>query len=161
MKIDTNKISYRKATNLDIQLIVDYRIIFLTELQGRQTKEKESDLRKVLTEYFIKSINNNSYIGWIAEIDDKPIGFGGMVIQEIPGNFSLMNGLEGYILNMYTVPEYRKNGICKSLLKILIDEGKKLGLNKAYLHASNDGIDIYRKKGFSEPELPVLEKNFK
>lgn len=36
-------------------------------------------------------------------------------------------------------------------------EGKSIGLSKIYLQASNDGIGLYRKYGFAEPDYPELE----
>ncbi len=157
MQIDRNEITYRKIKHDEISLLVDYRLQFLVELQGLQTKENEQILRKELTNYFQTALSDNSFVGWIAELDSVVLGFGGMVIQKIPGNFKLTNGLEGYILNMYTIPEFRKNGICDKLIDKLVNEGTELGLNKIYLHASKDGIELYRKKGFIEPSLPELE----
>jgi hypothetical protein len=43
------------------------------------------------------------------------------------------------------------------LLNELIKEAKSLGLKYLHLHASKDGIKIYRKAGFAEPEQPELE----
>ncbi len=126
-------------------------------MQGEQHIEKETELREELSKYFNKAMNDNSFVAIIAEIDGKPVGFGGMVIQHIPGNFNLINGLEGYVLSMYTLPAYRKNGIAGEILDRLIDKGRELELGKIYLHASNDGIRLYKNRGFKNPELPVLE----
>jgi N-acetylglutamate synthase-like GNAT family acetyltransferase len=58
---------------------------------------------------------------------------------------------------MYTLPGYRKNGIAGEILDRLVTKAKELGLGKIYLHASNDGFGLYKKYGFKEPDLPVLE----
>ncbi len=154
-----NALSFRRLKKEEILLIVEYRIIFLRELQGEQPPEKESKLRESLTGYFQQAFDDHSFIGWIAEHDAKPVGFGGMVIQSIPGNFHFINGREGYILSMYTIPDYRKKGVGSVIMDKLIEDGKQMGLGKIYLHASKDGIDIYRKIGFTEPVLPELELN--
>ncbi|MCF7920053.1 MAG: GNAT family N-acetyltransferase [Candidatus Cloacimonetes bacterium] len=157
MELNQKELKYRRIDCSDISLYVDYRIMFLIELQGDQSPKKEKQLREELTEYFKHAIADKSYIGWIAEYNAKPVGFGGMVIQKIPGHFKYVKGLKGYILNMFTIPEYRRNGISHNILQKLILDGKKLGLNSIYLHATKDGIDLYRKEGFSEPDWPVLE----
>lgn len=157
---DRAKITYRELNNDDISILVDYRILFLRELQGEHSSDTELVLRKNLSAYFEKAINDKSFIALIAEIDSKPVGFGGMVIQQIPGNFKLINGLEGYILSMYTLPEYRRNGIAGEILDKLLKKGKELGLEKLYLHASSDGINLYKQNGFIEPKNPVLEKYY-
>ena len=151
------EINYRKLRSDETDLIVNYRIAFLRELQGRQTEEKEIILRKYLTEYFQKALKDNTFIGWVAESDSKPVGFGGMVVQQIPGHFGILSGRVGYILNMYTIPGYRNKGIGSGIIDRFIEDGKQLGLSKVYLHASNDGITLYRKKGFIEADMPELE----
>lgn len=157
MELNKDKIIYRKTDSTEIPLIVDCRIMFLKEIQGDQPIRKEIKLRKELIDYFQKAFKDNSYIGWIAEYEKKPVGFGGMVIQKIPGHFKYINGLKGYILNMYTIPEYRHCGIGTNILNKLIASGKELGLNSIYLHATDEGINLYRKEGFTESDWPVLE----
>ena len=150
-------IIYRKPGKDEINLIIDIRLAFLHELQGKQPLKNESELRISLIDYFQNAFHDNSFICWIAEVNSIPVGFGGMVIQHIPGHYGLINGRAGYILNMYTITGYRKKGICTGIMDRLIDDGRKLGLNKIYLHASKDGIELYRKKGFCDPDLPELE----
>jgi ribosomal protein S18 acetylase RimI-like enzyme len=78
-----------------------------------------------------------------------------------PGRPPRYGGLEsgklGYILNLYTVPEARRNGICTRMLHELIREAKTLGLKHLYLHASEDGLRIYRKAGFANSKQTELE----
>ncbi len=157
MQIENSKFSYRKVRKDEASMLVDYRMQFLEELQGPQDPDRILCLKEDLKEYFQSSLAAGSFIAWMAELNQIPIAFGGMVIQKIPGHFNLINGIQGYILNMYTVPEYRKNGIGAEILEKLIDDGKKLGLNKIYLHSTRAGIEIYKRKGFKEPEFPELE----
>ena len=97
MEIDRKKITLKKLTISDIETIVEYRIIFLKEAQGIPSKELELSLRKSLRQYFTKSLENNSFISWIAEYENKSVGFSGMVIREQPGNFEIPKGKTGYI----------------------------------------------------------------
>jgi ribosomal protein S18 acetylase RimI-like enzyme len=157
MKIDRNKIILKKATISDIEILIEYRIIFLIEVQGKPSEELELSLRKSLRQYFTKSIENDSFITWIAEYENKSIGFSGMVIREQPGNFEIPNGMTGYILNMYTLKEYRNNGIGTLLFQKLIHEAKQRNLDRIDLHATEDGEPIYKRSGFTEPHDKVLE----
>ncbi len=157
MIIDRTKISTRKATVNDIETLIEYRLIFLKETYGTPPPEKEVCLKKSLMDYFTRSMKNNSFISWIAEYDNKSIGFSGMVIREQPGNFEIPNGRTGYILNMFTVKDFRKNGIGSMLFQKLIAEAKNKNLDKVELHATRDGEPIYRKSGFKEPHDKVFE----
>jgi GNAT superfamily N-acetyltransferase len=161
MEIDRNKITFKKATISDIETIIEYRIIFLREAQCIPGIDLEFSLRKSLRQYFTKSLENGSFISWIAEYENKPVGFSGMVIREQPGNFEIPNGKTGYILNMFTIKEYRNNGIGSLLLQKLIDEAKLRNLDRIELHATQDGEPIYRQFGFIEPHDIVLEHSLK
>ena len=66
--------------------------------------------------------------------------------------FSNPTGRVAYVTNMYTLPEYRKQGISSHLLKLLVEEAKKLGYSLVRLHASSDGRSIYSKIGFVDTD---------
>ena len=161
MKIDRSKITLKKTTILEVETLIEYRILFLKEVQGIPSQELELSLRKSLRQYFTKSFEDNTFIAWIAEYEGKYISFSGMVIREQPGNFEIQNGKTGYILNMYTLNEYRNNGIGSLLFQKLIEEAKQRKLDRIELHATKDGEPIYRKFGFIEPHNKVLEFRLK
>jgi GNAT superfamily N-acetyltransferase len=60
---------------------------------------------------------------------------------------------------MYTLPEFRRNGISTDLIKKLIEEAKKLNVDILNLHATKDGIKMYRRFGFKDPIDPEIELN--
>ena len=155
-KID-NRLIIRRATKDDINILSEYRIIFLSETYGSTTPEKEISLKDTLKEYFNRSLEDNSFISWIAEYDKRPVGFSGLVIREQPGNFEVPRGKTGYILNMFTIKEFRNKGICNMLLDAIIEESQKLHLDKLELHATSSGEPIYRKIGFTDPHDKALE----
>jgi hypothetical protein len=158
MKINKNKLAIRRASSADIGTIIEYRIIFLSETYGIPTPEKELRLRKSLQEYLERSVENNSFISWIADYENKPVGFSGMVIREQPGNFEIPEGRTGYILNMFTLKDFRNNGICKMLFQKLLGEASLFNLEKIELHATVDGEPVYRQFGFTGPHDKALEK---
>ena len=155
--LDKNKITLRKAVKWEIDAIIDNRISFLKESQGFPSDEMEANVRKSLKPYFEKAYKNDSFVFWIAEYEGKPVGFSGMVIREQPGNFEIPNGRTGYILNMFTLKEYRRNGIGAMLFQRLLEDGKLRKLDKIELHATHDGEPLYRKFGFKEPDHKALE----
>lgn len=157
MEKSQKNICLRKAEMIDIPVIVDYRLEFVKEAQGILSPEMEFQLRLVLKNYLLKSIPDQSFVSWIAEYENKPVGFSGMVIREQPANLEMPNGKTGYILNMFTIKEFRNKGICSLLFQKLIEEARELKLDKVELHATKDGEPIYRKFGFTEPHDVALE----
>ncbi|MDH5460150.1 MAG: GNAT family N-acetyltransferase [Candidatus Bathyarchaeota archaeon] len=158
MEIKNDKINYRRAHIDDIEVLIDYRVRFLNELFNHPEDDETEILRKTLREYFSKAIPSNDFIGWLAEYNGKIIGTGGMVVWQMPAKYGgLESGKLGYILNLYTISEARRKGICTRLLNELIKEAKSLGLKYLHLHASEDGISIYKKAGFVMPDQIELK----
>ncbi len=153
MEIEKDKINYRRADIDDIEVLVDFRVRFLNELYQHPDDDETAIIRKSLREYFSMAIPLGDFIAWFAEYDGEVIATSGMVVWRVPARYhGVESGRLGYILNMYTVPEARRKGICSRLLEKLIDEAKSLGLTYVHLHASEDGVNIYRKAGFVEPD---------
>jgi GNAT superfamily N-acetyltransferase len=158
MKIEKERIVYRCVTIDDVPALVDYRVRFLNELFNHPENDETTVVRKSLLEYFTRAVPSKDFIAWVAEYDGKIIATSGMVVWQKPAIYGgVESGRLGYLLNFYTVPEARRKGIGTRLLNELIKEAKSLGLKYLHLHASKDGINIYRKAGFAEPEQPELE----
>jgi GNAT superfamily N-acetyltransferase len=157
VKIEGAKVRYRRADMRDIADLVDYRVRFLKELgarKGRRPREDETRiLKEKLREYFSKAIPSKDFLALLAEYEGKIVGTGALVAWQRPPKYgALVSGRAGYIFNLYTVPEARRKGICTRLLNELVKEAKALGLKYLHLRASEDGIRIYRRAGFAEPE---------
>jgi GNAT superfamily N-acetyltransferase len=138
-------------------VLIEYRLAYLAELQGTRDEEYKTQLKKDLEIYFRKSLEEGRFFALYAELEGKIVSFGGMIIKEIPGDTSKSSYLEGDILNMYTIPEARRQGISSLILEQLLSEAKSMGISKVALHTSKDGEILYRKFGFAEPVYPYLE----
>jgi GNAT superfamily N-acetyltransferase len=160
MRIEDERIDYRRADADDIDILVALRVRFLGELYDRPEDDDTEVLRRALQGYLSEAIPANDFIAWLAEVDGRAIGTGGMVVWQMPARYGgLESGRLGYVLNMYTILEARGKGVCTRLLDELIKEARSLGLKYLHLHSSEDGIDIYRRAGFAE--LDQIELAFR
>ena len=160
MNIDKSKLKIHRIRVEEIPILVEYRLAYLAELQGVQDEEYKTQLKKELESYFRKSLEEGRFFALYAELEGTILSFGGMVIKEIPGDSNKTSYLEGDILNMYTIPEARRQGISSVILEQLLAEAKAMGISKLALHTSKDGEILYRKFGFAEPIYPYLELVF-
>ncbi|HZD60431.1 MAG TPA: GNAT family N-acetyltransferase, partial [Anaerolineae bacterium] len=126
------------------------RIEFLNSFFDHERDEETELLSKEIKEYLLQAIPSNTFIAWIAELEGKLAGTSGMAIWQVLPKYSAPSGKIGYILNMYTLPEMRGKGIGTRLLNELIGEAKSMGLDYLNLHASKEGMKMYRKAGFIE-----------
>jgi len=157
MTIDLKKIMIRNVDLEDIPSMIQHRIDYLAEMQGKRDEDFIRQLKNDMNDFFKKSLLNGSFIALVAEHEESIVAYGGIVLREIPGDFNRSSYLEGDILNMYTIPEARRQGISTLILKQLLIEATSMGVTKLALHTSKDGEKLYRSIGFSDPLYPYLE----
>ncbi|KUP08953.1 acetyltransferase [Bacillus coahuilensis p1.1.43] len=148
--------NFRKATANDINAITELRMELLTVV-GDVNEENRLEVFNATRNYFKEKVSNGSFSAWIAESNGIVIGISGLVFFERPPHGENISGLEAYIMNMYTRPDFRGLGIARSLLEECISNCKDLGVGRIWLHASEEGYQLYKKMGFidknSEMEL--------
>ena len=155
--IAIEKIMIRRVTNHDIPAMTAARLAYLTEMQGERPEVYLQELQQNLQSFFVQTMQEGSFFALLAEYEGKVVSYGGMILKKIPGDLNQSSYLEGDILNMYTLPEYRRQGISSMILKQLLVEAKTMGISKVALHCSKDGEPLYRKFGFADPAYPYLE----
>jgi ribosomal protein S18 acetylase RimI-like enzyme len=150
-------INIRRVGEHDIPAMTAARLAYLTEMQGERPESYLQELQQKLQSYFLQAMQEGSFFALLAEKEGKVVSYGGMVLKKIPGDLNQSSYLEGDILNMYTLPLYRRQGISSMILQQLLTEAKTMGLTKVALHCSKDGEPLYRKFGFEDPVYPYLE----
>ena len=141
-------IEYRKANINDVQYLVGYRKQQLID-EGEIFEYK---IDSELFDYFISSISDNSLISWLAVDSEKIIATSGVCFYQLPPTSRNPTGKVAYITNMYTLPEYRKQGIGSRLLQLVIAEAKAQKYKLIRLHTSADGKSIYSQAGFTDTD---------
>lgn len=58
------------------------------------------------------------------------------------------SGKKAYIMNIYTAPEYRRQGIAYRMLDLLVEAAKEQGVLQIALEATDMGRPLYKKYGF-------------
>lgn len=151
-------ISYRKAGPRDINTLVQLRIDFAVALTGNHSLPATEELRAQLTNYFKKTLADRSCIFYLAESGAAAVGVGGLLLRETPGNFKNPSGKWGYLMNMYTVPGFRRKGICSRILEMLVNDASQSGTAAFELHATEEGEKVYRAHGFKIHHEPTYRK---
>jgi GNAT superfamily N-acetyltransferase len=151
------KVIIRRVEMPDIPMMTSARIDYLTEMQGERPDIYKEELKQNLQVLFKQAMLEGSFFAFQAEYEGKVVSYGGMILKKIPGDFNQSTYLEGDILNMYTIPDYRRRGISSRILEELLKQAKEMGISKVSLHCSKDGEPLYRKYGFEDPVYPYLE----
>ena len=143
-------ITYRKAVLSDAEKLAEIRSIMLKELKNVSSEEERIIIEQANFEYFRKTLCDNTFISWFALDNEEIIATSGLSFSVVPPFFPVSDGKVAYIMNMYTFPMYRNQGIGTELLKRVVDEAKQLGYKKITLNASDMGRPLYEKYGFTK-----------
>jgi len=153
-----NHLSIHRATASDIDTLVKNRILFALELAGPHPEASIAALRQQLTEYFTVATADQTCLSMIATIDAQVAGIGSLHVRNQPASFRNITGKWGYLMNIYTVPEFRKRGVCKSIVNALVAAGTAAGVTAFELHATPAGEGAYRQCGFELFPQPTYRK---
>ncbi|MEG0011829.1 MAG: GNAT family N-acetyltransferase [Muribaculaceae bacterium] len=160
MKLDEELIKIKEIDTLDdIYALVVNRVEYLKELQGDMTDEYQELLKNDLHSFITSAMHDGAMRVYTVTYKREPVSFGIMLFKRIPGDRNNCSFLEADIMNMYTLPKYRKCGLSSMLLDVMIEKARHIGVVKLSLHTSKAGEKMYRNHGFNEPQFPVLELN--
>lgn len=73
-----------------------------------------------------------------------------LIVAEKPSNPSFINGVVGTVMNVYTKPDHRRKGLAGKLMKMLLEDSEKMGLDFVELKATDAGYSLYRSLGFED-----------
>lgn len=140
---------FEKANINDISALVELRIAYLLEDYEKLSENILTIIANNLHVYFQEHLNKDLLV-FICRDKNKIVSCCFLCVTEKPSNPTFINGKTGTILNVYTKPEYRKKGIAKSLLKMLLFESEKIGLDFVELKATDSGYNLYKSIGFED-----------
>ncbi len=151
--------NYKKATLEDLDFLVSSRI---KVLRAANKLDEDIDMSEVETEsrkYYIKALSEESHTAYLVFDGEKFAGAGGVSYFQVMPTYHNATGQKAYIMNMYTAPEYRRQGIAYKTLDLLVGDAKSRGINAISLESTEMGRPLYEKYGFTkmndEMELPV------
>lgn len=143
---------YKRATPEDLDELVRTRIIVL---RAANRLSGDADLSMVEREsyaYYKRALETGEHIAYLVYDTDKFIGAGGVSFYQVMPTYHNHSGKKAYIMNMYTVPEYRRKGIAGHTLDLLVKEAKAQGVSQIALEATDVGRPLYEKYGFVKME---------
>ena len=153
----TADFQFRLAGIRDVEVLTSLRIELLREMGNIKAGEDVPELENGIRAYFRTHIIKGDFICWVAVSGGGIVATSGLVVMERPPIMGNPGGLEGYIMNIYTRPEYRKKGAAAGILEMIKEHAKSAGINMLWLHATKEGRPLYEGRGFTA--RADLEKN--
>ena len=149
---------YRKATLDDLEILTETRIEVLRAANQLNGDVDMSEVKKQSYGYYQNSLENDTHVAYLIFDDDKFVGAGGISYFQVMPTYHNPTGKKAYVMNMYTNPNYRRQGIAYKTLDLLVADARKKGITAISLEATEMGRPLYEKYGFlnmnDEMELP-------
>jgi GNAT superfamily N-acetyltransferase len=149
----------RPAEANDLDLILQMRLDFLSEVRGLAPVEATDEFRAETRAFIHRTQREDRLRTWIAEEHGKVLGIVWVVVNDVPPLPEDARSREGYIINEYVKPAARGRGVGRLLLGAALGSADKLGIRRFFLFATDAGKPLYVNEGFTSTErymvLPV------
>ena len=154
-----NIFEYKKASIEDIDELVRTRIIVLRAANKLLDDEDMSVVEEESYAYYRRTLETGEHIAYLVYDNGKFIGAGGVSFYQVMPTYHNPTGKKAYIMNMYTAPEYRRQGIAFHTLDLLVKDAKEQGVLQIALEATDMGRPLYERYGFvkMEDEMELVE----
>lgn len=143
---------YKNATIADIDELVRTRIIVLRAANKLSDDVDMSLVERESYAYYKQALESGEHIAYLVYDGDIFAGAGGVSFYQVMPTYHNPTGKKAYIMNMYTNPEYRRQGIALHTLDLLVGKAKQHGVSAVTLEATDMGRPLYEKYGFVKME---------
>lgn len=141
---------YERATSKDMEELVKTRIIVLRAANKLSDDADMSVVEQNSRAYYKYALETGEHIAYLVYDKDKFIGTGGVSFYQVLPTCHNPSGKKAYIMNLYTAPEYRRQGVAFHTLDLLVRAAESRGVSQIALEATDMGRPLYQKYGFAE-----------
>ena len=140
-------IEYKIAGSEDIELLMSSRLEMLRIVNDLDDDyQYDEKLISCSRDYFL----NGDQTTILALDEGKVIGCASMSYMWIMPTFSHPTGKRAHLMNVYTNKDYRRQGIARKMVNVLIDDAWNKGATEISLDATNSGRPLYESLGFGD-----------
>jgi GNAT superfamily N-acetyltransferase len=141
------QITFRRAQPDDAPTVVAMRILGTRE--RRSGDDEVEAFRVVAEDRFARGIASGELCIWLAFAGERPIGTATlMFLPNLPRLGAFAGGADARVRNVYVDPGYRRRGIAARMMREIINEAKRAGVDRLTLGTSPMGRALYELLGF-------------
>jgi ribosomal protein S18 acetylase RimI-like enzyme len=137
----------RRATDAHLDTLVAHRRSMFRDMGYSDIAALDSmSLR--FREWLVAHMNAGDYLAWLIDAPDNSTAAGtGLWLMDWPSHM-IGHGKRGNILNVYTEATFRRRGLARYLMDVVIDWCRENQIDTVVLHASDEGKGLYESMGF-------------
>ena len=153
----TEEFPIRQGTLDDVGTVVAHRRAMFREM-GYSDEEALDKMSEAFRPWLERRMRQGEYLAWFAEdVDGRILAGLGLWLMDWPPHMIGPGAPRGNILNVYTRPESRRQGLARRLMEAALGWCLLSGVRAVILHASEDGRRLYESLGFeSTNEMRIV-----
>ena len=147
-------IEIRKAGLDELALLMEWRMRVLDEVFPDSNEENRETIRRNNERYYKTHLEEGAHTACFA-VDKETgaiVGCGGICYQKEMPSPDNLSGTNGYLMNIFSLPEWRGQGIGRKIIEFLIQDAQSRGTEKIYLESSEMAKNLYYEIGFFDME---------
>lgn len=141
----------------EIDALAEMRVRFILDLHPDYAPRAE-EIRRAILVYLREHLAQKRYIGYLGRSDGQLVCSAGLLLYDLPPLHPEQTRRVGHVLNFFTAPEFRRQGVGRRLVEFIVADAKARGLDRLALNATEQGEPLYRQTGFHEQEEAYLVK---
>lgn len=147
----------RKATPEDIGIVLEMRYTTLRDVCGLKEDYSFDEPFKSITEAYFAKEDQTTVLAFDGE---EPIGCATICYQFLMPTYDHPTGKRAHVMNVYVDKNYRRQGIARKMMEMLIAEASEMGVTEISLDATEKGRLLYEAMGFkASKECMVINLN--
>ena len=146
-----------KATKNDIETLMKIRMEMLKEVNALP-------IDYVFDKSFVENCRKNFECTGETQTDIlcienvEPVACANLCYLSMMPTFSHPTGKRAHLMNVYVKKEFRRKGLAKKMLELLIEEAKSRKVTEISLDATEKGRPLYESMGFSYNDFAMAMK---
>lgn len=137
-------ITYKKASSEQLRTVLEMRRECCACVFGKDESEFDDEFMRISREYFTNSDQTTA----LAFDGERAIGCATICYIMLMPTLDHPTGKRAHVMNVYTNANYRRQGIARKMMQMLIDEARERGVTHISLDATPDGAKLYKSLGF-------------
>jgi GNAT superfamily N-acetyltransferase len=140
------ELTYRAATPGDAAALAFLR--WHMEVERHGTEHPRDEYMANFVAALRPEMERGTHQAWLAEAGGEPVACVILIWWAMPPNFEQPHRKRGFVSSVYTRPEYRRQGVARRLMELLIAGAREQGVQRLILWASDMGRPLYEGLGF-------------
>lgn len=141
-------ITYIKSGSEQLGDVVKIRVEMLSLMHNKPEADFGGEFTKLSEDFF----RNGEQTTVLAYDGEKAIGCATICYINVMPTFDHPSGKRAHLMNVYTNADYRRQGIARQMVTMLLDEARERGVTYVSLDTTKSGEPLYKSLGFDHSE---------